>query len=58
MALAIFFGEDRVAYQYLSKINEFLKSGTLSDTDRAAALRYLPRCQKAWEDRDDHRQAA
>ena len=55
VALAIAFGDDRRAYQYLTRLVELEREPTKPREDRGSLDRYLARCRRAWEDRDDHR---
>jgi two-component system cell cycle response regulator DivK len=55
VALAISFGNDRAAYQYVSRLSELERDPTVAPEDRAALDRYLARCRRAWEDRGEHR---
>ena len=54
-ALAIHFGQDKTAHQYLNVMIESERDKALPSDQRAGLMRYLPRCQRAWEDRDLHR---
>ena len=55
IALALWFGDDREAWQYLAKMNELDQSPTLSKDDRGPLQRYHARARRAWEDRALHR---
>lgn len=55
VALAIGRGEDKAAYQYLSRLVELQRTPAISPENRAALDRYLAGCRRAWEDRDMHR---
>lgn len=55
VALAIWFGEDKAAFQYIARMGEILNDPATPAADKAAIERYLPRCKLAWEDRDSHR---
>jgi CheY-like chemotaxis protein len=55
VALGIATGDDRGAYQYLSRLSELEREPLDSLPDRPALDRYLARCRRAWEDRGDHR---
>jgi DNA-binding response OmpR family regulator len=55
VALCITTGDDRAAYQYLSRMAEFARDPKISRDDKIQIDRYLPRLKKAWEDREDHR---
>lgn len=55
VALAIWFGEDKAAFQYIARMNEILADAVTTAADKASIERYLPRCKLAWEDRDSHR---
>jgi len=56
VALAVTLGEDKIAYQYIARLNEMAREGSVTDKDEKAAMeRYHLRCQQAWEDRDYRR---
>jgi FixJ family two-component response regulator len=55
LALALRFGEDKTAYQYLNLMIQADREPALPKDDRSALQRYLPRAQRTWEDRDQHR---
>jgi CheY-like chemotaxis protein len=55
VALGIAAGDDRSAYQYLSRLSELEREPLDAVPDRPALDRYLSRCRRAWEDRNDHR---
>ncbi len=57
IALGIHFGEDKNAYQYLNLMIRSDRDPALPKDERGALQRYLPRCQRAWEDRGMHRSA-
>jgi DNA-binding response OmpR family regulator len=55
VALAIASGDDKAAYQYITRLNEIERDPATTKDDRAALDRYLSRCRRAWEDREEHR---
>jgi CheY-like chemotaxis protein len=55
VALGLASGDDRGAYQYLTRLSELEREPVDAVPDRPALDRYLARCRRAWEDRADHR---
>jgi CheY-like chemotaxis protein len=55
VALGLASGDDRGAYQYLTRLSELEREPVDASPDRASLERYLARCRRAWEDRADHR---
>jgi DNA-binding response OmpR family regulator len=55
VAIGLASGDDRGAYQYLTRLAELQRQPVDAVPDRPALDRYLARCRLAWEDRDHHR---
>jgi len=55
VALNISTGDDRAAFQYITRINEIAKEAATTEEDKATIARYVPRLKSIWEDRDMHR---
>ena len=54
-ALKIYFGDDKVARQYLDVMLRSKRDKVIPEDQADGLARYLPRCQSAWVDRDLHR---
>ena len=54
-ALALYFGQDKLAHQYLNMMTIAKRDKSLPEDQRDGLSRYLPRCQRIWEDREMHR---
>jgi DNA-binding response OmpR family regulator len=56
IAVLMYLNRDGEAYQYVGRLKELDQAGALEPADRQALTRYLAASQKAWEDREYHRQ--
>jgi hypothetical protein len=55
VAVALWLGEDKAAYQYMSRLGELEREPSLAREHKALIERFHARCKAAWEDRDLHR---
>lgn len=55
VALAIYLGQDAVAYPYLTRLRELAHTATMPAEEQGTLQRYLAACHRDWENRDAHR---
>ncbi len=55
VAVAIYLGQDKSAYQYITRLGDLSREGKIPPDDRPAFERCNAQCKSAWEDRDLHR---